>query len=153
MARVTRCETRILRGPRNEVHRDESHYSKNLHGHSTVSFPVEGTDASSRRKGCFCRISFEETIGQGVEETSASREFISECSPFSRPFLGSRQQRKKKKKRYEKRGGKKKRRFRGEGRETEHEKARERERESEREGREGGREREKEREKEREMER
>lgn len=108
MARVTRCETRILRGPRNELHRDQSRYSKNLHGHSSVSFPVEGSDASSRRKGCFCRISFEETIGQGVEETSASREFISECSPFSRPFLDSRQRRKKKKKRYEKRGGKKK---------------------------------------------
>lgn len=50
MAQTTRCETRILRDPRTEVHRDELHYSKKLHGHSFVSFLlVEGTYATPRR--------------------------------------------------------------------------------------------------------
>lgn len=50
---TTRCETRILRDPRTEVHRDELHYSKKLHGHSFVSFLVEGTCATRSVRATF----------------------------------------------------------------------------------------------------
>ena len=127
-SRVMRCETRIFTRPTQPgiAPRRIATVVKSCTDIPPFRSPPRGRWNRRQRKGYFCRISFEETIGQVVEETVSEAENSSANARTLSSTLVCAKETKKKKKKKEKKRKKEKRRKKIQERNRERERKKER---------------------------